>query len=438
MGRTARIGFIGYAVLQLAFVAAGLWDAHVVSRIAHVSEIDGQLKVLSAIFLGLEVLSLLALVIMSRVPPSTRARRLILAAAIVCGVAVAVGQANRLVIDAHLVSYERMEAMMRDLNIATSILWAASEVLLGIAAIRIADATKSVPVRFLAIGAIVARVAVLALQLLRVRFAGGTWIHYANTLLVGALCVALAVVVKRIAEPEVAPDVYTDDKLSPAWRAPAGGITLYLGAGAGRIVCAFLTWLVMFGARDARSAGELRDVGAQVVMVAVLSALATITMLVGLWRISAAPPESRASGPALAALTLALIGFGLDLWSTSITVDALDGHMAAAFYAMDALPIIGGIAALLGAGVAIALLLALANLATALGRASIAARARGAIAYVIGAGVLLGMALAMTRMAALMLVVVLVALPLAFTALVQFLRVAFAIGREIRERTSTA
>ena len=300
---------------------------------------------------------------------------------------------------------------------------------------RIAAAATSERVRVLAMGAIVARVLVLALQLLQVRFAGGVWVHYANTLLVGALCVALAVVVTRIAAPEATPAADSDGKLSPAWRAPAGGISLYLGAGGGRVVCALLTWLVMFGARNARSAGELRDIGAQVVMVAVLSALATITMLVGLWRISAAPPESRASGPALLALTLALIGFGLDLWGTSITVDALDGHVAAAFYAMDALPIIGGIAALLGAGAALALLVALGNLATALGRVEVASRARGAIAYVIGAGVLLGIALAMTRMAELMLVVVVVALPLAIAALVQFLRVAFAVGREIRQRS---
>jgi hypothetical protein len=438
MGRTARIGFIAYAATQLAFVAVGFWDAQVVGRIGHdlSGGIDWQLKVLGAIYLGLEVLSLMALVIMSRVPPATRARRLLVAAAIVSGVAIVVGQGQRLVLDAHLLSYERIEALLRVVSVVSPILWAASEVLLGLAAMRIAEAAGSGRVRLLAMGAIGARVIVLALQFLRVRFSGGVWIHYANTLLLGALCVALALVVTRIAEPETTRDPAAGDgQLSRQWRAPGGGITLYLGGGGARVVCALLTWLVMFNARNARGVGDLRDVASQVVVVAVLSAMATITMLAGLWRISAAPPESRASGPALLALTLALISFGLDLWGTYITVDALDGHVAAAFYAMDALPIIGGIAALVGVGVAVALLVALGNLATALGRGDVAARARGAIGYVIGAGVLLGIALAMTRMAELMLAVVVIALPLAIAALVQFLRVAFAVGREIRDRS---
>jgi hypothetical protein len=40
----------------------------------------------------------------------------------------------------------------------------------------------------------------------------------------------------------------------------------------------------------------------------------------------------------------------------------------------------------------------------------------------------------LTRKAELMLVVAVIALPLAIAALVQFLRVALAVGREIRER----
>jgi hypothetical protein len=190
----------------------------------------------------------------------------------------------------------------------------------------------------------------------------------------------------------------------------------------------------MLGAQGAKGVGDLRDVRAQLLLVATLSAMATIVMLVGLWRITAAPLESRASGPAVVALALAVLGFGLDLWGTWVTAEALDGSVSAAFFAMDSLPIIGGIAALLGIGAAIALLTALGNLATALGLADVAGRARGAIGWVLGTAALFGVAAALSRLAELMLVVALLALPLAIAALVQFLRVAFAVGREIRAR----
>jgi hypothetical protein len=134
------------------------------------------------------------------------------------------------------------------------------------------------------------------------------------------------------------------------------------------------------------------------------------------------------------ALTLALIAFGLDAWGTFITADALDGHVSAAFFAMDALPIIAGIAGLIGIGAAVALLVALRNLATSLVLPDVADRARGAIGFVLGTGALFGVALALTRAPELMLAVAVLALPLAVAALVQFLRVALAVGREIRAR----
>ncbi len=435
--RSARIGFIGYAATLVALVGVGFWNSYLMSRIGHdlSSGLDWQLKILGGLYLALEVLAIAALVFMSRVPDATRARRTIVAAAIVAGVAMVVGLAQRLLLDGHLVSYERIETMLRIVGVATSILYAASEILLGVAGMRIASAANNERVRALAMAAIVARALVFVLQLVPARFQWLVWIHRADDLLLAALCVALALVVPRVAEPEATLAAGEDDeRLSPSWRAPADGISLYLGAGVARVVCALGTWLVMFGARSAHGLGDLRDVRAQLLVVAALSAMATIAMLVALWRISAAPLEWRASGPALVALTLALIAFGLDAWGTYVTADALDGNVAAAFFAMDALPIIGGVAALLGLGVAISLLIALGNLATTLGRPEVAARARGAIGYVLAAGALLAIAFALTRLAELMLVVAILALPLAIAALVQFLRVALAVGREIRAR----
>ncbi|MGZ3428685.1 MAG: hypothetical protein ACXVCV_18660 [Polyangia bacterium] len=434
--RTARIGFVGYAVTLLALVGVGFWNAHLMSRIGHdlSSGLDWQLKILGAVYLSLEVLAITALLFMSRVPVATRARRTVIAAAIVAGVAMVVGLAQRLVLDGRMVSYERIETMLRIVNVATSILYASSEILIGVAGLRIAAAVKNERLRVLAMAAMVARAIVLALQLVPARFGWLVWIHRADDLLLAGLCVALALVVTTIGEPEATLDAGGDERLAAGWRAPADGITLYLGAGVARVVCALLTWVVMYGARSAQGTGDLRDVRAQLLVVAALSAMATIAMLVALWRISSAPLESRASGPALVALTLALMAFGLDVWGTWVTADALDGNVSAAFFAMDALPIIGGIGALLGLGVATSLLIALGNLATALGRVEVAARARGAIGYVLAAGVLLGVALTLTRKAELMLVVAVIALPLAIAALVQFLRVALAVGREIRER----
>ncbi|MGZ3439494.1 MAG: hypothetical protein ACXVDD_08255, partial [Polyangia bacterium] len=58
--RTARIGFVGYAVTLLALVGVGFWNAHLMSRIGHdlSSGLDWQLKILGAVYLSLEVLAI--------------------------------------------------------------------------------------------------------------------------------------------------------------------------------------------------------------------------------------------------------------------------------------------------------------------------------------------------------------------------------------------
>ena len=436
--RNAQIGLVGYAATLVVLVGVGFWSSFLMGRLGHEHGLglDLQFKILNALYLSLEVLAIVALAFVSRVPAVTRARRLLVASAIVAGVALVVGQGQRLIIDGHLVSYERIETMMRIIGVVTAALYAASEILLAVAGVRIAAAAGSEPVRRLAFAALAVRALLFVLQLLPIGFAGLGWLHRANNLLFAGMCVALSAVVTRIAEPRavtVAADA-GDGRLSNEWRAPADGISLYLGAGAGRVACALAGWLVMLGARSAHDLSALRDVRDQLIIVAVLTSVATITMLAALWRISSSPLESRASGPALVALTLALIGFGLDLWSTYITADALDGNVSAAFFAMDALPIIAGIAGLIGIGAAVALLVALRNLATSLVLPDVADRARGAIGFVLGTGALFGVALALTRAPELMLAVAVLALPLAVATLVQFLRVALAVGREIRAR----
>src|SRR5438876_10234483 len=103
--RTARIGFIGYAVAQVAFTGLGVWSSFLMGSFGHdrSSGLEWQLKIVNAGYLSLEVLAVVALVLMSRVPQVTRARPLAILAAITAGVAVLVGFGERLVFDRHLV-----------------------------------------------------------------------------------------------------------------------------------------------------------------------------------------------------------------------------------------------------------------------------------------------------------------------------------------------
>jgi hypothetical protein len=173
------------------------------------------------------------------------------------------------------------------------------------------------------------------------------------------------------------------------------------------------------------------------VSVAFLSGLASIAMLAGLWRISRAPAETGASGPALAALGFGVLGLVLDVVTTSITADALGGSLSAAFFAMDALPLLGFLGAALGVGAAVSLLRSLGNLAGAIGAADIAARAKAtaALAGVTGATMALAMLALKHLTTELLLFFALIVLPLAAATLVQFLRVALPLGSAIRART---
>jgi hypothetical protein len=173
-----------------------------------------------------------------------------------------------------------------------------------------------------------------------------------------------------------------------------------------------------------------------VVTVAFFSGIATVAMLAGVWRISRAPAEAGGSGPAMAALVLMVLGFAGDLVSTAITADALGGSVSAAFFAMDALPVVAFFSMAFGAGAAISLLRAFGNMAQALGQQDLGARARGTSTLAATTGVIACIALlALTHLPAeLLLLLAIVLLPLAVATLVQFLRVAVPLGRTIRAR----
>jgi uncharacterized membrane protein YccF (DUF307 family) len=257
--------------------------------------------------------------------------------------------------------------------------------------------------------------------------------------MVAGLAVAAGILVARIpGDPAVRTDVRSPGALPSSWRSASGGIALYLGAAAARVGCALLGYAVMAGASGASDYSSLRSVRDGVVSVAVLSGAATLAMLAGVWRISRAPAESGSSGPALAALGFMVMGFVLDLVSTGITADALGGSVSAAFFAMDALPVLGCLSAALGVGAAVSLLRSFGNMATALGSEEIAARAR-ATALLSGTtgAITCGALLALTHLTTeLLLFLAVLLLPLAVATLVQFLRVALPLGREIRTRAA--
>lgn len=437
--RVARVGFVAFALSIGLGLGLGVWNHHLLTRLREASSsgVSTQLALINAGYIALELVGIMALVAIARVPASTRARRLLIASAICATVGLLVGLGQRWLFESHLGTSQSFESAVRLVSFATAIVHGASDVLFAVAAMRIARAARSQWLGGAAVAAIVSRATVTLLVLWPGWGEWRLWIFRACELLLAVLCAGLAAVVTDI-EPQAAPaPAATDGKLAAEWRAPAEGLALYLYAAGARVLFALLGWLAMSSARGATGIGELHDVRSQVLLVAALSALASVAMLGGLWRISRAPFEARAGGPALIALALGSLGLGIDGWTTSITADALDGSMSAALFAMKVLPALAGAGALLGTGAAVALLRALVNLATALGCSDLAARARSASGLVIAAGSLGVIAVALFNHATEgLLVVALLALPLAVAALVQFLRAALGVARAIRERTA--
>jgi hypothetical protein len=435
--RLARVGFAVYALTIGLAIGMGFWHQHVMQLLRESASVNDhrlQLKLLEASFIALEVFGILALAAATRLPASLRAGTLLWTAAGLAALGLVVSQCQRFVFEYGSVAH--VETLLRVVSVVLALSYAASEILALVVGLRVARATGADWLRGLAIAAIVSRA--LTAIMWQLPFAGAWtyWLQRATYILVTVACAGIAAVLSRL--PETATPVVTvapDGRLAPAWREPAAGISLYLGAAVARIVLALISYAVMASARGATSLYELRDLRGQVLTMAVLSGLASVGMLVGLWRISRAPAETRASGPALLALALGCCGLLLDGWATSITADALGGSVSAAFFAMDALPWITGLSLVLGIGLGLSLLRALGDLATALERTTLVDQTRSGSWLLVGAGAAAVLGLAMAKLATeLLLVFAILAVPLALAAAVQLIRAALGVSREIRAR----
>jgi hypothetical protein len=438
--RIARIGFALYSMVTSLELGLLIWQRQLLDGIGHrdTHALTARLTLFSYGTYALAVAALIALLLIAQLPPLVRARRPIYASLALTVLGIAVGVAQRFVLDSHSISYEAMSRLIHGIGIFMLLTYSASDVLLLVAGLRVARALSSPWLRALALAAMVSRVVGAVVALVPITSAATLlwWAHRAPSLLIAIVCALAAALVTRLPDVETPRQPDADGKLSPAWRAPADGIGLYLGGAAARVLFALVGYAVMASAHSA-NLGELRDLRGQVLLVALLSASASLAMLIALWRLSRAPIESRASGPALVALALGCIGLAIDGWSTALTVDALGGDLSAAFLAMKALPVVAVVSMLLGLGLAIALLRALENLATALGCPELASRARGAMVFTVGAGVLLGLAIAAVSARGgteIALVLGVMGLPLAIVAVVQLVRSAIGIAHVIRQR----
>jgi len=449
-----RAGFLVYAAQTAAAVALGAWQRRVESAALDAKDYEHLGTVVtwaSYGFLALGLLQVIALVAVARVPRSTGAGRAATAAAVLTGLDVLVSLGQRVFLHVWTSSGvgdgDRLTVILRATGVVTSLVYFVGLALVLVAAVRVAQAAGARPVGW-------AGVAALGTVGVRFFFSVVAWVlgeraagyavlgtiqvvaFYASTALVVAAIVGAGLSVARVPADAAGGNEAPLGALSPGWRAAAQGISLYLGAAGARVVCALLGYAAMQTIDPGNSASLL---GARdgVVAVAYLSDFATLGVLAGLWRISRAPAEAGGSGPALAALGFGAMGLVLDIVTTSITADALGGSLSAAFFAMDALPLLGALGAALGIGAAMSLLRALGNLASALGATDLAARARTTAGLAAVTGVTLGLAMvALKHMTTeLLLLFALMLLPLAGATLVQFLRVALPLGSAIRART---
>jgi hypothetical protein len=438
--RIARLGFATFAATTGMSVSLAAWQRYLLARL-HDSphDVTPQLKILGGAYLGLTLLGVLAVVAMTRLPRSLRARPLLWTSAALALLGLAVSESQRLLWDGGTFSMAQMEMILRITHKIIVVSAGAADILLLVVGLRIARALAAKPLRGLVMAAIGVRV-VTALAWFA-PFAGdwNVWLMCAADLGIAVACAALAATVTRLPD---APATGGDDdgRRSAEWQAPAQGIALYLGATLARILLSILTWATMRWA-TMRSANhmqdihDLRDVRGMVLALAVPSACASIAMLVGLWRISRAPAETQAAAPALRALALGTLGLLLEGWTTSIIGNALDGDVGAAFFAMKALPVVAGVSLLLGVGLALSLLQALSRLAAALERADLVARARTACLLLVAAAGVGGLGALLASLSAELLIgLVVIVVPLVLIAAVEFLLVAVGVAGAIRTR----
>jgi hypothetical protein len=451
--RAPRIGFVAYAALVAFTLALSTWQRHAVD--AYIEKQDyaalGRLmEVVGYLYLAAGVGTVAALLAVARAPRACRAGGLARAAAAVAGLGLVLQIGERVVLKVAGFSHgvDGIDAIVRVAGGAMMLAYCAELTLLLLVVVRVGRAAgKQGPSIAALVGLLVvagrALVYVVAMMLAdraHPAAALGTVeraAFWATDLAVIALCVWGALLVGRGADEKAPADApAAGATLGTAWQAPAGGIALYLGAAGARVGCAVLGYVVMAGASGARDPSDLHPVRDGLVAVAFLSGAATIGMLAGVWRISRAPADSGGSGPAMAALAFMVMGFVLDLVTTSIIVDALGGSVSAAFFAMDALPLLAAGSAVLGVGAGVALLRSFGNMAAALANDELTHRARSAAWLLLVTGGFAGLAmLGLPHLPTeLLALAALVLLPLAVASLVQFLRVAVPLSREIRTR----
>lgn len=455
--RLPRMGFLAFAALVAIRVAASEWERRAVAAASEPqdwSRLDRVLDAMQYVDAAIGVATVVALLAAARTPPAARVRGIAVGAAALEGFGVLAAPAERMLLKVLSAgSGASTEAWIRGISAVLTVAYLAGVTLVVLACIRVARAAGARYVAHVGIAALVLFGARLALRSAGWVLGDHLWsapgvsgldmaVWYASSALLVGLTACAGVLLPRV--PEAPSDAAGEGAppagaLPPAWGRIAGGIGLYLGAAGARVLCALLGYLIMSGASGASDYGSLRDVRDGIVMVAVLSGCASVAMLAGVWQIARAPAESNGGGPALAALGFMVMGLGLDVVSTGITADALGGSVSAAFFAMDALPVVAAFSAVLGVGAAVSLLRSFGNIASAVGDEALAARARSTALLAASTGgvaflVLLGMKHVPVE---LLLLVAVVLLPMACATLVQFLRVAVPLGQTIRARVAT-
>jgi hypothetical protein len=453
--RAPRTGLFAYAACIAAELSLGAWTRH---ALAVARDGDGGFKQVERLldligygYVGLGVGAAIALAAVAGTRRPALGSRVALGAAVATGLGVALELAQRVYLSVLVGAsgVDQLERVIHVFGVGMVLADTTAKVLAAIVAVRIgraASARASLPIALVAFAAIAVDVAlyVMSLTLTRGTEAPATLStiqtasYYVGALFVAGAVVHAGLVLPRVQEPELASSnaPVLANALAPSWGSVASGIGLYLGGAAARLLCALLGYAVMAGGSGGPGTPDLHAMHDAVLGVAVFSGAASLTMLAGVWRITRGPAESGGPGPAMVTLCLMILGLTLDLVMTSITLEALGGSVSAAFFAMDALPLLAGGAALLGVGAGVALLTSFGSMARALGADELHRRAKsGAVLLVIAGGTAGVAVLGLKHMPVEVLgLAAFVVLPVAVAALVQFLRVAVPLGRLIRSR----
>ncbi|HVY48148.1 MAG TPA: hypothetical protein VHB21_19805, partial [Minicystis sp.] len=400
--------------------------------------------------LTLAIVAVFALVDAARVPRSARAARCVRGAAVVQAGLAGLGLATVLAAHRWSGDFAMLGRWFDATNVASFAGRSLLALLLGYGLLDVGRAAGARLVRWLAVAVWIAAGLQLAVTLAvafamfeRAWPAGLTF--WAMQLGLAGACAVAASAARRLpvaglgaASPYRAADRSADDEapstLARAYEHAPAGLTVYLRAAFARLVCAGLSLIAVSGVGHADGHGAVREAHDAFFLVALLSAAASIAMLLGLRRLTHLPSSSGAREPARVALVCSAIGFALELGATWLVLDALSdawtwrgaANLAPALFAV-ACPL-GG-ATIWGLGTAVARLAQQLELQDA----QRAARGVTPLAIVAASLVLLG-AVVHQQEAAFGLL--LLAAPFGVVAAVRFVVAARAVAQRIRERLS--